>query len=115
MPLQFFAQGINNLWCMGYSNQSGPPLGGFDMNYMTGTLTIIPFSRQINYGDVSATICNSSGQMFFSTNAVYIANALGDTMLNASGLSPSHFRYKSFLRGNLFLLLYHYHSFDCCS
>lgn len=79
---------------MGYLNQSGPPVGGFDFDFSSGSLVISAIQREINYGDVSATICNNSGQMLFSSNAVYVANALGDTMLNGSGLSPSYYTYQ---------------------
>ncbi len=90
-PIQLSAQGINTLWCLGYDNQSGTPVGGFDMNFISGSLNITTKSRNINYGDVSATICDSNGQMLFSSNGAFIINALGDTMLNGSGLSPSYY------------------------
>ncbi len=91
MPLQLFAQGINNLWCMGYANPNPPPFGGINIDFHSGSAIITSAIRQINYGAVSATICDTSGQMLFSTNAVYVANSLGDTMLNSSGLSPSYY------------------------
>ncbi len=91
LPTQFFGQGISNLWCMGYGNQAGPPVGGFDMNFISGNLNIAIVNRQINYGDVSASICDSNGQMLFSSNGVYVANANGDSMLNGTGLSPSYY------------------------
>ncbi len=90
-PIQFFAQGINSLWCMGYANPNGTPFGGFDLDFNSGILTISTTNRKINYGDVSATICDSSGSMLFSSNGAFIVNALGDTMMNGSGLSPSYY------------------------
>lgn len=86
-----FSQGINNLWCLGYDNQAGPPVGGFDLNFISGSLNISTVNRKINYGDVSATICDSSGSMLFSSNGTFVVNAVGDTMLNGSGLSPSYY------------------------
>ncbi len=89
--LQIFCQGINSLWSLGYGNQFHSPNGGFNMNFFFGSLNINIVNRQINYGDVSTTICDSLGQMLFSSNGTYIVNALGDTMLNGSGLSPAYY------------------------
>ena len=86
-----FSQGINNLWCLGYDNPNGTPFGGFDLDFISGTLNINTVNRKINYGDVSATICDSSGSMLFSCNGVFVVNATGDTMMNGWGLSPSYY------------------------
>ena len=86
------AQGIDNLWRMGYASYFGDPqYGGIDMNFLSGSLLISHPQRKMNYGDNSATICDSLGQLLFSTNGFYIENALGDTMVNGSGLNPSYY------------------------
>lgn len=46
-------------------------------------------SRAIGYRRTSANIADVNGDLLFSTNGSFVANALGDTMLNGSGLSPS--------------------------
>ena len=91
ITLQLFSQGVNNLWMMGYESQGGIPFGGCNINFISGSAVISYVNRQMNYGDASATICDTSGQVLFSSNAVYVANSQGDTMLNGSGLSPSYY------------------------
>lgn len=91
LPLFSFSQGIDNLWMMGYENFSGPPFGGINLDFSSGAPVISYHLRQINYGDISVTICDSTGNFLFTTNGVYLTNSTGDTMLNGSGLSPSYY------------------------
>ena len=91
-PLLVPAQGVDNLWRFGYENfAGGPPWGGINMDFNSGSLVVSYQLRGINYGDISATICDTSGNFLFSTNGVYIVNINEDTMMNGSGLSPSYY------------------------
>ena len=76
---------------MGYDSYAGPPFGGININFNSGSRVISYVNRPMNFGDVSATMCDSLGNVLFYTNAVYIANANNDTMMNGSGLSPSFY------------------------
>ena len=84
-----FSQGMNNLWLGGYGEQWGPPWGGVDLNFMSGSLIITTVTRTMDYKRTNANITDASGNLLFSTNGAYIANATGDTMYNGTGLNPS--------------------------
>jgi len=86
-----FAQGIDNLWLMGYENISGLPLGGTDFNFSGGSINISYHPRLMNFLRTNGVISNSSGNLLFSSNGVFIANANNDTMLNGSELNPSYY------------------------
>jgi len=88
-PAMLLSQGINNLWMMGYLSQAGPPWGGINMDFKTGQPVISYVSREMEFKRAVSTICDSSGNLLFVTNGVYIADATGDTMMNGSGLNPS--------------------------
>ena len=66
-----------------------PPWGGVDLDFMSGSLVISTPTRTIDFVRTNANITDEDGQLLFSTNGAYIANATGDTMMNGSGLSPS--------------------------
>ncbi|HNP97641.1 MAG TPA: T9SS type A sorting domain-containing protein [Bacteroidia bacterium] len=91
IPVLLQAQGINNLWLMGYEYQSGPPWGGIKMDFTGGILNINQDNRNINLDCTNGLISDSIGNLLFVSNGVYIANAANDTMLNGSGLSPAPF------------------------
>ena len=77
---------------MGYESfLGGPPYGGVNMDFNNSTPIINYVGRPMNFGDITATICDTSGNALFYTNAVYIADATDDTMMNGSGLSPSFY------------------------
>ncbi len=89
MIISFFSygQGIDNIWMMGYPNGGG----GFNFDFNTGVRTIYSTPRPMFITMTSATYCNDLGNVMFYTNGAYIANALDDTMMNGSGLSPSYY------------------------
>ncbi|MBP7167521.1 MAG: T9SS type A sorting domain-containing protein [Bacteroidia bacterium] len=47
-------------------------------------------NRKMPFKGTEATICDAQGDFLMSTNGIWIANAINDTMLNGSGLSPSY-------------------------
>ena len=83
------SQGLNNLWMGGYFSMVEPPWGAVDIRFDDGTATISTLNREIGFGRTSANITDNDGNLLFSTNGAIVANALGDTMLNGGGLSPS--------------------------
>lgn len=61
---------------MGYESfLGGPPYGGVNMDFNNSTPIINYVGRPMNFGDITATICDTSGNALFYTNAVYIAAA----------------------------------------
>jgi len=88
---QGFAQGVNNFFLMGYSNDAGIPLGGTNIDFISGTPDIYYQYRDIGFSRANANISSSSGELLFSTNGAWVADAFGDTMQNGTGLSPSNY------------------------
>lgn len=82
-------QGLNNLWMGGFDSDGPPPFGGIDLNFFTGDMEVFFMERDIGYYRTSTNITNAEGELLFSTNGAFVANALGDTMVNGSGLNPS--------------------------
>ncbi|MBK6626160.1 MAG: T9SS type A sorting domain-containing protein [Flavobacteriales bacterium] len=83
-----FGQGWNDLWLGGFDSDGPPPFGGVDLEFITGSLVISTVSRDIGFRRTSANITDANGDLLFSTNGAFVANAFGDTMLNGTGLSP---------------------------
>ncbi len=81
------SQGIDNLWMMGYGGGGG----GINIDFSSGLRNIYTTPRNLNFLTTSLTHCNEMGNVLFYSNGVYIANALNDTMMNGSGLSPSYY------------------------
>lgn len=81
-------QGLNNLWLGGFDSDGPPPFGGVDLDFQNGSMVISTVSRAIGYRRTSANLSDESGNLLFSTNGAFVANALGDTMVNGNGLSP---------------------------
>jgi hypothetical protein len=84
-----FAQGVNNVWLMGYESVAGLPLGGSRINFFSGVADTSYEFREMNFEQSNASICDILGNLLFYTNGIYVANATGDTMVNGSGLNPS--------------------------
>lgn len=101
ISLTSHGQGLNNLWMGGYDGSFGPPFGGIDLSFDGGELSITQVSRAIGFKRTCANITDDSGNLSFSTNGSFVANATGDTMANGSGLSPS--TYTSTYPGGLFI------------
>src|ERR1700733_4206335 len=83
-----FSQGINNLWLMGYNGGGG----GINMDFNAGVLNITQQrSRIMNFDETNGVICDKNGNLLFSSNGIFIANAANDTMVNGNGLNPAYF------------------------
>jgi hypothetical protein len=86
-----FAQGVNNLWVMGYGSIAGPPNGGINMDFIGGAPNISYIYRDMDIEVTNAVICDHSGNLLFYSNGKYIASVNNDTMQNGSGLNPGSF------------------------
>ena len=84
-------QGLNDLWLGGFDSDGPPPFGGVDLDFESGSMVISTISRAIGFRRTSANITDSEGNMLFSTNGAFLANATGDTLLNGTGLNPSSY------------------------
>jgi len=84
---------MNNYWMLGY-NIFGDPYTSSTKAHIeitSSALTVIPETRKMAFYSSQATISDSNGNLLFYSNGCWIANNLGDTMLNGSGLSPGSF------------------------
>jgi hypothetical protein len=82
------AQGLNNLWLGGYQSWAGSPYGGVTLDFTSGSLVIDPVSRDVDFFRTNTNMSDANGNLLFATNGTMVANAMGDTMLNGSGLNP---------------------------
>ncbi len=88
-------QGLNNLWMGGYLFSGPPPPewsgldGGVDMHFSSETLEISTTDRLLSYFRTNANMTSASGGLLLSSNGASVGNAMGNTMLNGSGLNPS--------------------------
>ena len=80
-------QGINNLWLMGYAGGGG----AFNLDFSSGSLSTYATNRQMNMRTTNANIADTSGNLLFCSNGVYIMSWNNDTMFNGSGLNPSQY------------------------
>lgn len=87
----FAQQGVNSSWLGGYASWAGPPFGGVELNFGTGSLLISAANREIEFFRTNTNIADANGVVRISTNGTLVANALGDTMLNGGGLNPGPF------------------------
>ncbi len=90
-PVALAQTGLNNLWMGGYSEEYGLPWGGTDIVFYNGSAVITQVDREIDFKRTSANITDPAGNLLFSTNGAYLANATGDTLMNGTGLNPSNY------------------------
>src|SRR5688572_6392937 len=80
-------QGINNIWLSGYAGG----LGETHMDFISGAPVISQNNIPMDFCHAFSSISDSSGNLLFYTNGVYIADATHDTMFFGSQLNPSDF------------------------
>lgn len=81
------SQGYNHAWLIGYASSNNVARINFDSN----NVTIIPEVRKMKFRATQGTISDAHGNLLISSNGCFLANALGDTMMNGSGLNPGLF------------------------
>ncbi|MFZ1331465.1 MAG: T9SS type A sorting domain-containing protein, partial [Flavobacteriales bacterium] len=81
----------NNYWLGGYSSWAGPPNGGVDIKFQSGSREVSYADRSIGFFRSNTNISNVDGTISISTNGCFLGNALGDTLLNGTGLSPGSY------------------------
>lgn len=86
------AQQHDNIWLFGYeSNPSNLNFGGSVMDFSLDTVDIYYEFRNMNIDVTNASISDTSGNLLFYTNGIYIANGLNEPMENGGGLNPEQF------------------------
>lgn len=108
ISLHISGQPLSSHWLSGYSSGTYTRFGGSNINFQSGWPDTIRVERNMDISIANANISDSTGNLLFYSNGIYIANANNDTMLNGSGLNPSAFTSNSYLglniqQGNLIL------------
>lgn len=86
-----YSQNIDYVWPLGYDCCQYPGFGTVNMDFTSGSVIYTTVQRHQNINITNGSACNSTGNLLFSSNGIYVANFLDDTMQNGSGLNPSYF------------------------
>ena len=98
-----YGQWINSTWLLGYLSTKGR------ITFTDTSFNNVTEIRKMPFTDTQGNISDENGNLLMSSNGIFIANAMGDTMQNGSGLNPNSFTddYKQdglpVMSGNLFL------------
>ncbi len=82
-------QGYNHQWLLGNYYFIQDPKGRMLID--SNGYSLVNENRKMVFIGTEANISDSNGNLLMSSNGVWIANAIGDTMMNGSGLNPSAF------------------------
>ena len=89
--LNLFSQRIDNVWPLGYDCCQYPDFGAANLTFTSQSMNVNVVQRHQNLNATNASVNDSANNILFTSNGVYIANALDDTMQNGNGLNPSYF------------------------
>ena len=79
-----FAQGYNHAWLLGYITSDTL----MRLNIDSSNATLITEIRKMPFQETEGNISDKNGNFLMSSNGIWIANNVGDTMPNGSGLNP---------------------------
>jgi hypothetical protein len=85
------AQRIDSVWPIGYDCCGTFPWGSVNLDFNSGSLNMYTVQRHMNINVTNSFASDSSGNLLFTTNGIYVANANDDTMMNGNGLNPAVF------------------------
>ncbi len=88
---QSFAQRIDAVWPLGYNCCIYPNFGAMNLDFRSGNLIINMVQRHQDIDVTCSSVCDSNGNLLFTSNGAYIANSLDDTMQNGSDMNPSYY------------------------
>ncbi|MBV6453550.1 MAG: hypothetical protein FNNCIFGK_00784 [Bacteroidia bacterium] len=86
---QVSAQGRNSVWLLG-NHYSSSSLEG-RINFTSSSYNVLSEQRNIPFNATQGIISDESGNILMSSNGIFIANAIGDTMQDGDGLNPDSF------------------------
>ena len=82
-------QGYNHTWLLGYHyNISNPTDTMARMDFTNSSYSLIPHLRKMPFAETQGNISDENGNFLMSSNGIWIANSIGDTMPNGTGLNP---------------------------
>ncbi len=83
-PVYIFSQGYNHTWLLGYISSDTL----MRLNIDSSNVTLISEIRKMPFQETEGNISDKNGNFLMSSNGIWIANSIGDTMPNGSGLNP---------------------------
>ncbi|MEO0310425.1 MAG: putative adhesin [Bacteroidota bacterium] len=83
------SQGISNFWLHGFQGWFGRPGGTSILNFYNSSLDTSWQNQKMYFHGTIGQISDSAGNLLFTSNGQWIANAANDTMLNGTGLNPA--------------------------
>lgn len=86
-----FSQRIDAVWPIGYACCTHQYFGAMNLDFTSGSLLINNVQRHQDLNSTCGSICDSNGNILFTSNGTYIANSADDTMQNGNGLNPSYY------------------------
>lgn len=79
----------DQIWFHGINDFTGQPgYGNSYLKFENGQVSNVQTSLNMNFESTMAVMPDTLGNLLFYTNGCYIANALGDTMSNGTGINP---------------------------
>lgn len=84
------SQGLNNNWLLGYlpTALDSATTGKAIINFNSGNPVVNASTFKNVFDKTQGNISDANGNLLMSSNGIFIANALGDTMQNGGGLNP---------------------------
>lgn len=80
------AQNRANIWEL--CTHSTPAYPGYHIDFNQGFADTVVTYRPMNFFNADACICDSTGQLLFYTNGIYIENRIHDSLLNTQDFNP---------------------------
>jgi hypothetical protein len=78
------SQGLNHTWLLGYIASDTL----MRINFDSSSATLVTEIRKMPVQDTQGNISDENGNFLMSSNGIWIANSMGDTMPNGNNLNP---------------------------
>jgi len=85
------AQRHDQIWLFGFSTSSDSTYGGSVLEFTQDSIHPYFQDRDMNFDATNTSICDTSGNLLFYTNGIYIANTENDTIQNGGGINPGKY------------------------
>ena len=72
-------------------NSNVPGSDGFIMDFNEEPVEIYYINNNMNIQRTNASICDTSGELLFYTNGIFISNAAHEPLYNGGGLNPGQY------------------------
>jgi hypothetical protein len=82
-----YPQGYNHTWLLGYGNW----IDKGRLNIDSSNINLLIEQRKMKFSSTQGNVSDKNGNFLMSSNGIWIANILNDTMLNGTGLNPNSF------------------------